>query len=140
MGLLGDRITTWAQMQQSFNNKYKDYCRAKYTKEEIFRMDLGSYEPLQDYEERFQLSCKRVRCTLDPESLKLALLIGIREDILETINMLSSGEIYHIPYENIKTVFKNHCRATRKKGRSSQALVSSSSSTRSIKNEIGNML
>ena len=36
MGLPGNSITTWAQMQQSFNNKYRGYCRSKYTKEEIF--------------------------------------------------------------------------------------------------------
>ena len=32
MGLPGDSITTWAQMQQTFNNKYRDYCRSKDTK------------------------------------------------------------------------------------------------------------
>ena len=35
MGLPGDNITTWAQMQQAFNNKYQHYCRSKDTKEEI---------------------------------------------------------------------------------------------------------
>jgi len=38
MGLPGDNITTWAQMQKAFNNKYRDYCRSKDTKEEIIRM------------------------------------------------------------------------------------------------------
>jgi len=36
MGLLGSSVTTWTQKQQAFNNKYRDYCRSKYTKEEIF--------------------------------------------------------------------------------------------------------
>jgi len=36
MGLPGNNITTWAQMQQAFNNKYRDYCSSKDTKEEIF--------------------------------------------------------------------------------------------------------
>ena len=74
MGLPGDSITTWAQMQQDFNNKYQYCCRSKETKEEIFRMTLGNDESLEDYEERFQLSYKRARCTFDPESLKLVLL------------------------------------------------------------------
>ena len=74
MGLPGDSITTWAYIQQAFNNKYRDYCRSKDTKEEIFRMTLDNDESLEDYEERFQLSYKRARCTLDPESLKLVLL------------------------------------------------------------------
>ena len=53
MGLPGDRIRTWDQMQQTFNNKYRDYCRSKDTKEEIFRMTIGQYESLEDYEEIF---------------------------------------------------------------------------------------
>jgi len=54
--------------------------------------------------------------------------------------MLSWGDIYKLPYEDIKTMFKNHSRVTRKKGKASQALVSSYPSTTPIKNEIGNML
>jgi len=139
MGLPEDNITTWAQMQQSFNKKYMDYCRSKYTNEEIFRMTLGPNESLENYEEMFQLSCKRARWPLNPELLKLVLLRGIRVDIMETINMLSGGEVLQLPYGDIKTIFKNHYRVVRKKARSSQALASSSSSTTSIKNEIGKM-
>ena len=40
-------------------------------------MTIGSDESLEDYEDRFQLSYKRVGCTLDPKSLKLVLLRGI---------------------------------------------------------------
>ena len=64
MGLRGNNITTWAQMQQAFHKKYQDYCRSKDTKEEIFWMTMGSDESLEDYEEMFQLNYKRARCTL----------------------------------------------------------------------------
>ena len=93
MGLPKDNITTSVQIQQSFNKKYIDYYRSKDTKEEIFRMTLGHDESLEDYEERFQLSYKRARCTLDPESLKIFLLRGIREGLIETLNLLSGGDI-----------------------------------------------
>ena len=33
IGMPGSSITTWAQMQQAFNNKYEDCCRSKETKE-----------------------------------------------------------------------------------------------------------
>jgi len=89
-------------------------------------MTLGPEESLEDYEEIFQLNYRRAKCTLDPGSLKLVLLRGIREDILETLNMMSGGDIYQLPYEDIKIVFKNSSKAARKKGRASQALVSSS--------------
>jgi len=58
MGLHGDNITTWAQMQQAFNNNYRDYYASKYTKEEVCIMTLVHDESLEDYEERFQLSYK----------------------------------------------------------------------------------
>eukprot|EP00253_Pinus_taeda_P007468 PITA_07468 len=114
MGLPRNNIATWAQMQQAFNNKYQDYCRLKETKGEIFRMTMGSDESLEDYEERFQLSYKSIRCTLDPESLKLVLLRGIPEDLLDTFHLLAGGDIYQLPYDDIKTVFRNHSRQPRK--------------------------
>jgi len=61
MGFRGDNITTWDQMQQAFNHKYMDYCRSKYTKEEIFRMTMGHDESLEDYEKRIQLNHKRAK-------------------------------------------------------------------------------
>lgn len=126
-------------MQQDFN-KYRDYSTSKDTKEEIFRMTLGHDESLEDYEERFHLSHKRAMCTLDAKSLKLFLLRGVREDLLDTLNLLSRGDIYELPYEDIKTVFKNHSRVAGKKGTGSQIMVNSSSSNTSIKGEIKNML
>lgn len=73
-------------------------------------------------------------------TLKLILLRGIREALLQTLNLLSRGDIYQLPYDDINTIFKNHSRVSRKKGRASQDLASSSSSNTSIKSEIGNTL
>jgi len=73
-------------------------------------MTFRHEDSLEDYEERFQLSYKRARCKLDPESLNLVLLGGVREDLLDTVNLLSRGDFYQLPYEDIKTVFKNHSR------------------------------
>ena len=101
---------------------------------------MGSDESLEDYEERFQLSYKRARCTLDPESLKLVLLRGIPKDLLDTLHLLARGDIYQLPYEDIKAVFRNHSRAARKRGRGSQPIASTSSSNSSLKGELGNML
>ena len=75
---------------------------------------MGSNESLEDYKERFQLSYKQVRCTLDLESLKLVLLRGVPEYLLDTLHLLAGGDIYQLPYEDIKTVFRNHSRAARK--------------------------
>lgn len=77
---------------------------------------MGSDESLEDYKERFQLNYKMVRCTIDPESLKLVLLRGICEDILDTLHLLAGGDIYQLSYEDTKTIFRNHSRVARKKG------------------------
>jgi len=87
-------------------------------------MTMGSDESLEDYEERFHLSYKRGRCTLDPESLKLVLLRRVPKDLLDTLHLLARGNIYQLPYEDIKIVFRNHSRAARKRGRGSQPLAS----------------
>ena len=57
-------------------------------------MALGLDEYLEDYGERFQLNYKRANYTLDPGSLKLVLLWGIKEEVLETLNMLCGWDIY----------------------------------------------
>jgi len=72
--------------------------------------------------------------------LKLVLLRGVREDLLDTLNLLGGGDIYQLPYEDIKISFRNHSRVARKKGRVSQPMASPSSSNTSIKGEIGNTL
>jgi len=103
-------------------------------------MTIGSDESLEDYEERFQLSYKRARCTLDPESVKLVLLRGIQEDLSNTLHLLARGDIYQLSYEDIKTIFRNHSRVAKKQCRGSQPITNTSSSNSSIKGEIGNML
>ena len=101
---------------------------------------MGQDESLEDYEEIFQLSYKKARCTLDPESLKLVLLKGLREDIMDTLHLLAGGDIYQLPYEDINIVFRNHFRVARKKGRGSQLMACPSSSNSTIKGETGNVL
>jgi len=54
--------------------------------------------------------------------------------------MLLGEEIYQLPYDDMKTFFKNHSRVAINNSRAIQALASSSSSNTSIKSEIRNML
>ena len=61
-------------MEETFSSKYKEYCRSKETKDEIFMMVLGPDESLKDDEERFKLNYKRANYPLDPSSVKLVLL------------------------------------------------------------------
>lgn len=57
-------------------------------------MTLGPDESLEDYEERFQINYRRVNCTLDPKSLNPVLLGGFKDYVMDTLNILSRGDIY----------------------------------------------
>lgn len=82
-------------------------------------MTQWPYDSLKDYEEIFQMSYRREHNdTLDLDSLKLVLILGIKEELMETFNMLTNRNIYFLNYEEIKIVFKNHSRAIKKGGRS----------------------
>jgi hypothetical protein len=60
---------------------------------------------------------------------------------METLNILSNGDIYQLDYDYIKRIFKNHSRSSRKKGRSSRVLVPQSSNPKNhIKNELGGLI
>jgi len=72
--------------------------------------------------------------------MRLVLLRGIREDLLDTLHLLAKGGIYQLSYEDIKTIFRNHSRVAKNEGRGSQPIASGSSSNSSIKGIIGNML
>jgi len=101
---------------------------------------MGNDESLEDNEEMFQLSYKIVRCTLDLESMKLVLLRGVPKYLLDTLHFMAGGYIYQLPYDDIKTVFRNHSRATRKRGRGSQLLASTPLSSSFLKKKFANKM
>jgi hypothetical protein len=50
---------------------------------------------MEDYEERFQINYKRDHSfTLDDNSLKLIVLRLVREESMETLNLLANGDIF----------------------------------------------
>ena len=119
MSLKGNNIETWEQMKDTFKERYEDYYKSKDTRDEIFRMTQEENESLEDFEERFQLSYKISHsCTLDDDSLKLVILQGVREEYMDTLNLLFHGYISHLTCEEIKKIFKNYSRSSSKKGKS----------------------
>jgi len=58
---------------------------------------------MEEYEERSQLSYKRDNsCTVNDDTLKHVLLRGVREELMETLNLLENGDIFQLHYEYIK--------------------------------------
>lgn len=94
MGFGYASIRTWNDMKEMFLSKYQDYCRTGELREEIFRMTQKKDESLEDYVERFHYNLQRSKNNdLDQEILKTIFIKGMRDDCLNTLNLLGKGDI-----------------------------------------------
>jgi len=102
MGLGGGTINSWDQMKQTFFLKYQDYCRTRDLKDEIFQMTAKENESLEEYVERFQYNLQRSPYgTLPGPVLKATLIKGMKDEWVETLNLMGKGDIYQETYEDI---------------------------------------
>jgi len=102
MGLGGGTINDWDQMKTTFPKKYQDYCRTRELKDEIFQMVANANETLEEYVERFQYNLQRSRyAILPPKILKTTMIKGMKDQWVETLNLMGKGDIYQEYYENI---------------------------------------
>ena len=53
MGLGEHTIRSWDDMKTTFIRKYQEYCRSKYPRNDISKMQQQEDENLEDYVERF---------------------------------------------------------------------------------------
>ena len=102
MGLGGRTINSWDGMKQAFLKKYQDYCRTKDLKDEIFQMTTKENESLEEYVERFQYNLQRSPYVALPgEVLMETLIKGMKDEWVETLNLMGKGDIYQETYDNI---------------------------------------
>jgi hypothetical protein len=102
MGLGGGTINSWDEMKQSFLTKYQDYCRTRDLKDEIFQMTGKEKKTLEEYVEMFQYNLQiSPYGTLIGEVLKATLIKGIKDEWVETLNLMGKGDIYQETYDNI---------------------------------------
>jgi len=81
-------------MKEMLLSKYQDYCRTRDLREEIFRMTQKEDGSLEYYVERFHYNLQRSKHSdLDQEILKTIFIKGMRDDYLETLNLLGKGDI-----------------------------------------------
>lgn len=118
MGLGLASISTWNYMKETFLSNYQDYCRTRDVRVEIFRMMQKEEESLEDYVELFHYNLQRSKHSdLDLEILKTIFLRGMRDDSLNTLNLLVTGDISQETFvEIIKLVLR--CSQGSSKGRS----------------------
>ena len=102
MGLGGGTINSWHEMKQAFLTEYQDYCRPRDLKDEIFKMIAKENETLEEYVERFQYNLQRSPYgTLPSEVLKATLIKGMKDEWVETLNLMGKGDIYQETYDEI---------------------------------------
>ena len=79
MGLSGGTINNWDQMKNYFLAKYKDYCRTRELKYEIFNMTAKYNETLEEYVEQFQYNLQRSPyTTLSKDFFKVTMIKGMK--------------------------------------------------------------
>ena len=66
---------------------------------------------------------------MDLESLKLVLLGGVREELMENLNLFENGDIFHLSYEKINKVFKNYSKDGSKNNRDCGCVVATRGKT-----------
>lgn len=104
MGLGGGVINNWEQMKESFLKKYQYYCRSRELKDEIFQMIARPNETLEEYVERFQYNLQRspyASLPLPDNVLKTALIRGMKEQWIQTLNIMGKGDIYQENFVDI---------------------------------------
>jgi hypothetical protein len=102
MGLGDGTINSWDETKQAFLTKYQDYYRTKDLKDEIFQMTAKENESLEEYVEIFQYNLQRLPYgTLPGEVLKETLLKGMKDEWVETLNLMGKGDIYQEICDNI---------------------------------------
>lgn len=89
-------------MKQTFFTKYRDYYQSLDLKEEIFKMKFKENETLEEYIDRFQYNLQiSPYTTLPKEVLKIALIIGMKNEWIEIFNLMGKGDISKEEYNDI---------------------------------------
>lgn len=104
MGLGEGTINDWEQMKTTFLKKNQDYCRSMEWKDEIFQMVARRSETLEEYVERFQYNLQQspyATLPLPVNVLKTTIIKGLKEQWIETLNIMGKGDIYQDNYVGI---------------------------------------
>ena len=89
-------------MKTSLLKKYQDYFRTRELKDEIFQMVAKPSETLEEYVECFQYNLQISPYTNLPDNvLKTTLIRGMKDQWVETLNIMGKGDIYQENYNDI---------------------------------------
>ena len=99
---MGVTINDWDEMKTAFLKKYQDYCGSRELKDKIFQMVARPSETLEEYVERFQYNLQRSPYAYLPDNvLKTTMIKGMKDQWIETLNIMGKGDIYQEENANI---------------------------------------
>ena len=128
-------------MKNSFLMKYQDYCRSKDVKNDIFKMQQLEDETLEDYLERFLYNYQKFKQRLNDNTMKTIFLKGIQDEYIDILNLMGSGDISILPFNDIGILCRKYSRSKAKHGKSVRdTRVNKSASGGVTRVELGNLL
>ena len=94
MSLEEDTIYSWDDMKSIFLRKYQDFCKTR-DLNDILRMQQLDDESLEEYLECFLYHFHKSRgAHIEEKMVRTVFLKGLRDECIETLNLLSGGDIY----------------------------------------------
>jgi hypothetical protein len=143
MSLGENTILSWDQMKDTFLRKYQDYGKDN-AKNNIFKMQQTEYESPEDYLERFLYNYQKSKLfTTDPAVVIIVFLKGLRDDFIEFLNLLSSGDVHQNHFSEIPDYCRRYSRGQAKIGKGQRDPFrrnTKQSSGNVTRTELGNLL
>ena len=128
-------------MKNCFLKKYQDYCRSRDAKNDIFKMQQMEDETLEDYLERFRYNYQNSKQRLNDNTMKTIFLKGIQDEYIDILNIMGSGDISLLPFDDIGILCRKYSRSKAKHGKSVRdTRVNKSALGGVTRVELGNML
>jgi hypothetical protein len=144
MSLGEHTILSWDGMKETFLHKYQDYCRPRDARNDIFKMLQSEEESLEDYLEMFLYNYQKTKqFSLDTATVRNIFLKGVRDDCIEVLNLMSSGDIYKNPFAYIAEYCKRYSRSQAKMGkiiRDPTNIIAKPTSGGVMRIDLGNLL
>lgn len=96
MSLGENTIYSWDDMKSVFLKKYQDFCKSRDVND-IIRMQQLEDKNIEEYLEHFFYNFQKYReAHLDEKTVRTVFLKGLRDECIETLNLLSVGDVIKI--------------------------------------------
>ena len=111
MSLGQHTIYTWDDMKSVFLKKYQYFCKSRDIND-ILRMQQTEDKNLEEYLERFLYNFHKSRgSNLDEKIIRTVFLKWLRDDCIETLKLLSGGDIYKNPFAEVIELCRTYSRS-----------------------------